>query len=188
MSHSTSFGRRAAVAALSLVLALSGLAACGDDDSVAADDTTTTTVEADDTTTTADTEATSTTETTSETPSGSSGSFCIDVAAFDSVLESLDDEYDSNDPEDLTRGFSAILGPMRAIDVPGEIEADWALMVTAFTDLSEAFGRIDFSRDDVDEQFAAVGAALEEEFDGIEEAGERVEAYVLDECDVDLGD
>jgi hypothetical protein len=176
MSHSTTFGRRTAVVVLSLVLAVGGVSACGDDGSVAGDAAATTTLDAD-----------ATTEPTGDTPSASSGSFCIDIAAFDRVLDSLDDVYDSEDPEDLARGFGSVLGPMRAIDAPQEIKDDWATMVAAFTGLSQALDGIDVSSNDAEEQSAAVFEALEEEFEGVDAAADRVEDYVLAECDVDLG-
>lgn len=191
MSRSTPLARRAAAGALTLALAVVGVAACGDDDSTSAEDTTTTASEETTTTGASDDDATTTTgedTTTTAGSSGSGGGFCGDIATFDSQLDTVDELYDSDDPEDIALGFGSVLPAMQAVDAPLPIEDDWSTMVSAFEGLARALESIDYSADDVDAQFEAVSEALEEEFGDIDEAAERVEAFVLSECDLELGD
>lgn len=189
MTHPTPLARRAATGVLTLVLALVGVAACGSDDSSTSTGDTTTTVAVDSTTESSDGDSTTTTagdDTTTTRPSSSGGGFCGDIARFDAQLDEVDDIYGSDDPEDIARAFASILEPMLAVDAPLPIRDDWATMVDAFQSLARALEGIDFSADDVDAQFEAVGEALEDEFGEIDDAADRVEAFVLSECDIDL--
>ncbi|MGK2949544.1 MAG: hypothetical protein ACSLFP_13290 [Acidimicrobiales bacterium] len=190
MSHPTPLVRRATAGALTLALALVGVAACGDDDSTSADDTTTTAPAETTTTGSSDGDSTTTTgETTTTAGSAGSGEgFCGDIAAFDATLDSVDEAYSSGDPEEIALGFTSILEPMQAVDAPLPIRDDWNTMVTAFEGLARLLDGIDYSADDVDAQFEALGEALDEQFEGIDEAADRVEAFVLSECDIELGD
>lgn len=143
---------------MTLALAAGLLAGCGGDDDEASSDATTTETEA----------------------------FCADA---EEVIDSFADLQGVSEPTpELFREVSDAFGTL-ANDAPEEIRADMETLVAGLSALGDAL-------EDLDPEDPASIATLTEEIQrleeeqgtSIEEASGNVEAYLSDECGIDLGD
>jgi hypothetical protein len=103
--------------------------------------------------------------------SGSPEAFCAQIqdATSEVSFSAADPDYD----------FDVVLETFRSATPPDEIEADWNLIRGAL----EAMSEIDFDDPESLEQLDDDPVDFEE----LDAASQRIEAYVLEECGVDLG-
>lgn len=98
--------------------------------------------------------------------SAGSGDFCDQARSLDSAF---------NDIEDPTSAeFGAALDRIRAMDPPAEIADDWEQLVSAL----DGFENIDLENPDPD-------ALADLDTEAMQEASDRVDAYMKDECGVE---
>jgi hypothetical protein len=191
MRSSTWRGLLAALSALLLFF----VAACGDD----GDDATDVVEDVDDGDTDDDTDAPDpaddgddATDGDGEGAFGLGGDFCAQVSDADRFFSSFDDESDVQDPAEVSAMIRQARDTLDAIDPPAEIAADWNQLVGAVGELADLFERVDFSDPqsfanlEDDPELLEEFMTIEQRFEGVEEAGDRVADYVREECGIEL--
>jgi hypothetical protein len=179
MRSSTWRGLLAALSALLLFF----VAACGDD----GDDATDVVEDVDD-----GDDADAPTDGDGEGASGLGGDFCAQVSEADRFFSSFDDDTDVQDPAEVSAMIRQARDTLDAIDPPAEIAADWNQLVGAVGELADLFERVDFSDPqslanlEDDPELLEEFLTIEQRFEGVEEAGDRVADYVREECGIEL--
>jgi hypothetical protein len=104
---------------------------------------------------------------------------------FCAQAERLDEQFAAMDEDDPAVMQDAVAA-MRGMSVPEEIREDWTVMTEGLEAIAEAFAGID--PEDPQAALEAMGEIddLEAQFEGVDEASERVEAYLQDECGLDF--
>jgi len=161
--------QRAGVVLVLGVLALSG---CGDDEPGASD--------ADSAAPDA-TSAEPTGATTSETPGADS--FCAEVEATRDQLDSVVDGEALVDPSAALDVVDDALDTMRSIDPPAEIAADWEAVRSFSEEMITSLDEIDVTDPAALEE---LGRELERNAEALEDAADRVDRYIEDECGITL--
>jgi hypothetical protein len=191
MRSSTWRGLLAALSALLLFF----VAACGDD----GDDATDVVEDVDDGDTDDDSDATDPTDDGDDTTDGDGegafglgGDFCAQVSEADRFFSTFDDESDIQDPAEVSAMIRQARDTLDAINPPAEIAADWNQLVGAVGELADLFDRVDFSDPqslanlEDDPELLEEFMTIEQRFEGVEEAGDRVADYVREECGIEL--
>jgi hypothetical protein len=123
---------------------------------------------------------------------GLGGDFCAQVSEADRFFSSFDDDSDVQDPAEVSDMIRQARDALDAIDPPAEIAADWNQLVGAVGELADLFERVDFSDPqslanlEDDPELLEEFMTIEERFEGVEEAGDRVADYVREECGIEL--
>jgi hypothetical protein len=164
--------RAGVVLVLGGVLALSG---CGDDEPGASD--------ADSAAPDATSEPTGVEPTgaTSETPG--TDSFCAEVEATRDQLDSVVDGEALVDPSAALDVVDDALDTMRSIDPPAEIAADWEAVRSFSEEMITSLDEIDVTDP---AELEELGRELERNAEALEDAADRVDRYLEDECGITL--
>ena len=162
--------QRARVVLVLGVLALSG---CGGDDEPGASDPDSAATDA--------TSAEPTEEMTEQTP-GADG-FCAEVEAARDQLDSVVDGETLVDPSAALDVVDDALERMRSIDPPAEIAEDWEAVRSFTQEMITALDEIDVTDPAALEE---LGRELEQNAEALEDAADRVDRYIEDECGVTL--
>ena len=115
---------------------------------------------------------------------GGTGAFCAEAAGVERRFAALDDT-DVPSGEEFTEVSEAFAD--LSDDAPDEIADDMETIATALGRLAEVFEGIDIADPESLEALEEEAARLEDELGDLEAAGENVEAYLEEECGVDLG-
>lgn len=152
------------------VLTLSG---CGGDDDPSASD--------------ADSPATDATSPapTAEASDGTPGSasFCAEVEAARDQLDSVVDGETLVDPSAALDVVDDALETMRSIDPPAEIAEDWEAVRSFSEEMISSLDEIDVTDPAALEE---LGRELEQNAEALEDAADRVDRYLEDECGITL--
>jgi hypothetical protein len=103
---------------------------------------------------------------------GSTEAFCDGIENVINDAEGLEDELADASPEELIDQFGNLVGQLEDIDPPGEIADDWNASIEVLTTMAEG-----------DVEDLATFEPTEEQ----NEAGNRVGAFIEDECGVEDG-
>jgi hypothetical protein len=126
---------------------------------------------------------------------GDGADFCEQATAFDEQFAELEEQFDGDElptAEAFEQAAAAI--DDLADDAPEEIEGDMRTVSGAVREIAEIFGEIDLSDPEALTDPANAGALAElnermESLGGeVEEASNRVEAYLEEECDISVDD
>ena len=161
--------QRASVALVLGVLTLSG---CGGDDDPGASE--------------ADSPATATTAApTAEASGGTQGSasFCAEVEAARDQLDNVVDGETLADPSAALDVVDDALETMRSIDPPAEIAEDWEAVRSFSEEMISSLDEIDVTDPAALEE---LGRELEHNAEALEDAADRVDRYLEDECGITL--
>jgi hypothetical protein len=120
-------------------------------------------------------------EMTDET-SGADG-FCAQVEAARDQLDSVVDGETLVDPSAALDVVDDALETMRSIDPPAEIAEDWEAVRSFSEEMITALDEIDVTDPAALED---LGRDLEQNAEALEDAAERVDRYVEDECGITL--
>lgn len=162
--------RRSSSVGFVLVVGVLSLGACGGDDDPGASDSDTPTDAA---------SATPTGEATGEASGGDD--FCSEVEAVRDQLDSVVDGDALTDPSAALDVVDDALASLRSIEPPAEIAADWA-EVTSFTqDMLSSLDEIDVTDP---AELQELGRELEQNAEALEDAADRVDRYLEDECGI----
>jgi hypothetical protein len=106
---------------------------------------------------------------------GDVSDFCSEAAGIDERVDAA--LADAGDDPSLTEAFRQIAADLRGIEPPAAIAADWSAMAAGLDRMADAFGEVDVTD---------LGSleALEQAEGGMTEAGDRVDAYLSDECGI----
>jgi hypothetical protein len=105
--------------------------------------------------------------------------FCRTVLAVDEKM----DELDLGDTaESAAEAFKEVSKLMGAIDPPSEIEGDWKMVVSAFSDLAEAYADIDLTKPDAMQVLDERNAELEARYPDMDAASDRIDDYLTNQC------
>ncbi|HET6686843.1 MAG TPA: hypothetical protein VFH02_10010 [Jiangellaceae bacterium] len=162
--------QRAAVVLMLGVLALSG---CGGDDDPGASDADSAATDA--------SSAEPTGEMTGETPGADS--FCAEVEAARDQLDSVVDGETLVDPSAALDVVDDALETMRSIDPPAEIAEDWEAVRSFTEEMITALDEIDVTDPAALED---LGRDLEQNAEALQDAADRVDRYLEDECGITL--
>ncbi len=122
-------------------------------------------------------------ERSAEATGGDADGFCAEVEAAQDQLDSVMDNEALVDPSAALDVVDEALDTMRSIDPPAEIAEDWAA-VTSFTeDMISALDDIDVTDPAALEE---LGRDLEQNAEALEDAADRVDRYLEDECGITL--
>ena len=118
-----------------------------------------------------------------EAPTGDADSFCAEVEAARDQLDSVMDNEALVDPSAALDVVDEALDTMRSIDPPAEIAEDWEA-VTSFTDdMISALADIDVTDPAALEELSQ---DLEQNAEALEDAADRVDRYLEQECGITL--
>jgi hypothetical protein len=119
--------------------------------------------------------------------------FCAQIEEVDEAMSNLEAGPDLTDPEAALTAMDESLAAIRSVDPPAEIAEDWST-ITSFFDsftngMSDALAQLEAGGDpaSVGQELENLMADLEAQSAAMEEAGSRIDAYVLDECGLVLG-
>lgn len=113
--------------------------------------------------------------------------FCDGVADIEERFAELE-EFDPFGDEDPAAMFSELSDEIDNLDRPDEIADDIDLLVDALRSSADVMEDFDFSDPETfdEEAFTEEFAEIEDEFAGVEAAGDRIEAYAEEECGISL--
>ena len=114
-------------------------------------------------------------------------SFCDEVQAADDALTDATENLDVTDPEGAVAALDDAVEAMREIDAPAEIADDWETVVSASESMLDAIDELDLSDpESAAQQLEDLSTQLEEDAAAIEEAGDRIDQYLSEECGITL--
>ncbi|NEM06198.1 hypothetical protein [Geodermatophilus normandii] len=101
--------------------------------------------------------------------------FCTQAAGIDERVDAA--LADGGDDPSLAEAFRRIAVDLRGIEPPAAIASDWNALAAGLDRMADAFGQVDVTD---------LGSleALEQAEGGMTEAGDRVDAYLGDECGI----
>ena len=120
-------------------------------------------------------------EMTDETPGADS--FCAEVEAARDQLDSVVDGETLVDPSAALDVVDDALETMRSIDPPAEIAEDWEAVRSFTEEMITALDEIDVTDPAALED---LGRELEQNAEAMQDAADRVDRYLEDECGITL--
>jgi hypothetical protein len=101
--------------------------------------------------------------------------FCAQAAGIDERVDAA--LADGGDDPSLAEAFRGIAADLRGIEPPAAIASDWSALAAGLDRMADAVGQVDVTD---------LGSleALEQAEGGMTEAGDRVDAYLGDECGI----
>lgn len=125
----------------------------------------------------------------------SGGGFCDRARALDAEMTALESQLDGDEMpsrEEFDQTADAI-GDL-ADDAPDEVKGDLETLAAGVREVADIFGEIDLNDSEAlaDPANAETLQEMSERMDALDESvgesSERVEEYLADECDIDIGD
>lgn len=123
------------------------------------------------------------------------GDFCDRARLLDAQMSSLENEFEGDDipSSEVFDEAADALGDL-ADGAPSEIKGDLETLADGVREIAEIFGDIDLSDPEAlsdpenAEQLQAMGERMEELDATVGDASDRVEAYLADECGIEIDD
>jgi hypothetical protein len=113
--------------------------------------------------------------------------FCEEVQAAEDELTDATENLDVTDPEGAVAGLDEAVEAMREVDAPAEIADDWEAIVSSTESILDAVDELDLSDpESAAQQLEHLSTQLEEDAAAFEEAGDRVDEYLSEECGITL--
>jgi hypothetical protein len=128
--------------------------------------------------TTAATTSSAPAETTSAAPEADS-EFCTEAADFGQSISSS--FSGTEDPAEAEAQIRQAAEQIRGIEPPAEIADDWTALADGFERLADTVGGATSPND------PEAAAKLQQELQGLQEAGTNVQTYLQEECGIDTG-
>ena len=114
-------------------------------------------------------------------------SFCEEVQAAEDALTDATENLDVTDPDGAVAALDDAVEALRGVDAPAEIADDWEAIVSSAESMLDAIDELDLSDpESVAQQLEDLSAQLEEDAAALEEAGDRVDEYLSEECGITL--
>ncbi len=113
--------------------------------------------------------------------------FCEEVHAAEDALTDATENLDVTDPAGSLAVLDEAVKAMRAVDAPAEIADDWEAIVSSAESVMDAVDELDLSDpESAAQQLEDLSTQLEEDAAALEEAGDRVDEYLREECGITL--
>ena len=114
-------------------------------------------------------------------------SFCDEVQAAEDALTEATENLDVTDPEGAVAALDEAVKAMREVDAPAEIADEWEAIVSSTESILDAVDELNLSDpDSAAQQLEDLSAQLEEDAEALEQAGDRVDEYLSEECGITL--
>jgi hypothetical protein len=122
------------------------------------------------------------------TGDGTADAFCEEVQAAEDALNDATENLDVTDPEEAAAALEDAVEALRGVDAPAEIADDWEAIVASAESMLDAIDELDLSNpESVGQQLEDLTTQLEDDAAALEEAGDRVDEYLSEECGITLG-
>ena len=114
-------------------------------------------------------------------------SFCEEVQAAEDALTDATENLDVTDPDGAVAALDDAVEAMREVDAPAEIADEWEAIVSSTESMLDAVDELDLSDpESAAQQLEDLSTQLEEDAEALEEAGDRVDEYLSEECGITL--
>lgn len=124
----------------------------------------------------------------SDSPSApTADGFCEEIQAAEDTVTDATENLDVTDPAGAADALDEAVAAMRGVDPPAEIAEDWEAIVSFTESMLAAVDELDLSDpESAAQQLEDLSTQLEEDAAEVEEAGDRVDEYLSEECGITL--
>ena len=113
--------------------------------------------------------------------------FCEEIQAAEDKLTDATENLDVTDPAGAADALDEAVAAMREVDPPAEIAEDWEAIVSFTESMLAAVDELDLSDpESAAQQLEDLSTQLEQDAAEVEEAGDRVDEYLSEECGITL--